>query len=174
MKHLILIVLILGASFVLQAQEKELTRKEKKAKIEAEKKEKVKQLISDKTWRFNADRMLPSNGPSKTLVTDYRVDLLSDKIESYLPFFGRAYKAEYGSTNSPLDFKGEIDSYNIQDWKKGGWIVNFNVKNKSDFMQFTFTIASSGSATLSVNSTDRAHISYQGEITEIEKDKKEK
>lgn len=171
MKHIIFTVFILGLSLGMRAQEQEMTRKERKAKIEAEQKVHIKQLISDKTWRFEADRMLPSSGSSKTLVTDYGIDFLSDKISSYLPFYGRAYKAEYGSNRSPMDFESEVDSYNIQDWKKGGWIVNFNVKNKSDFMQFTFTITPTGSATLSVTSTDREHISFQGDITDVEKKK---
>ncbi|MFV0594040.1 MAG: DUF4251 domain-containing protein [Draconibacterium sp.] len=171
MKHIILIVLILGASFATQAQDKKMSKKEKKAKIEAEKKEKTKKLISDKTWRFDADRMLPTTGPSKTLVTDYGVDFLSDKIESYLPFMGRAYKADYGSTNSPMDFKSEVEDYKIEDWEKGGWLIQFSVKNKSDFMQFTYTISATGSASLSVSSSDRQNISYQGEITEVKKKK---
>lgn len=171
MKQIIFIVMVLGLSLAVHAQEKEMTRKERKAKTEAEKKEHIVQLISDKTWRFEAERMLPASGSGKTLVTDYGVDFHTDRISSYLPFYGRAYKADYGSNRSPMDFESEIDSYHIQDWAKGGWIVNFNVKNKSDFMQFTFTIASSGSATLSVNSTDRVHISFQGEITDIRKEK---
>jgi len=169
MKNMILIALFFGAAIALNAQETKMTKKEKKVKTEAEKKEHIQQLMSDKTWRFDAERMLPATGQSKTLITDYGMDLLSDKIECYLPFYGRAYKAEYGSNKSPLDFNSKIDSYNIQEWKKGGWIVNFNVKNNSDFMQFTLTIASTGSATLSINSTDRQHISFQGEITDIEK-----
>jgi len=171
MKHIILIILILGTSFAMQAQDQKMTKKEKKAKIEAEKKAVVKKLIADKTWRFDADRMLPTSGPSKTLTTNYGVDFLTDKIESYLPFFGRAYKADYGGTNSPMDFKAEVEDYKIEDWKKGGWMIHFSVRNKSDFMQFTYTISATGSATLNVNSSDRQNISYQGEIIEVEKKK---
>ena len=173
MKRLFVISLFLAAAMVLQAQEsKKMTKKEKKAAKKAALIEKTKVLIESEAWQFDALQMLPSQGESKALTTSYSVVIKDKEVDSYLPYFGRAYSASYGSTESPMIFKSEITDYKIEEWKKGGWIIKFIAKNKNDLLNFTFTIAETGSTTLSVNSTNRQNISYHGDIVEIEKKEK--
>jgi hypothetical protein len=167
MKHLLILSLFLFSSVLMQAQDTKMSRKERKAAKKAEQIEKTKALIEAETWQFSADQMLPSQGRSRTLTTAYSVNLKDKAVDSYLPYFGRAYRAEYGSTDSPMIFKSDISDYSIEDWKKGGWIIKFRAKNKNDIIDFTFTVSTTGSTTLSVNSTNRQAISYYGELREI-------
>jgi hypothetical protein len=166
MKQIVLASILILSVLTLSAQEK-MSRKEKKAARKAEQLAQTKVLIESNNWQFDASQMLPSQGKSRNLTTSYRVVVKNDQVDSYLPYMGRAYRAEYGSTDSPMTFKAEIKDFTVEDWKKGGWIIKFSAKNKADNLDFTFTISDTGSATLSVNSTDRQNISYYGDIVNI-------
>jgi len=168
MKKLSIILLMLVSVSMLYAQETRMSRKERKAAQKAQLVEKTKALVNSGTWQFDATRMLPSSGRSRTLTSSYRVIVKESEIDSYLPYFGRAYRAEYGSTDSPMSFRGEISDLRVEDWKKGGWVISFKTDNKSDRLEYTFHIGETGSATLKVNSTNRQQISYYGDLTEIE------
>lgn len=172
MKKLSIIVLILVSASMLYAQESRMTRKERKAAQKAQLIEKTQALVNSGTWQFDATQMLPSSGRSKILSPTYRVIVNNGEIDSYLPYFGRAYRVEYGSTDSPMSFKGEIRDLRVENWKKGGWVISFKTENKSDRLDFTFYIGETGSATLKVNSTNRQHISYNGDLSAIDKKNK--
>jgi hypothetical protein len=171
MKKLSIILLMLVSASMLYGQETRMTRKEAKAAQKAQLAEKTKALVNSGTWQFDATQMLPTSGRSRTLTSSYRVIVKDSEIDSYLPYFGRAYRAEYGSTDSPMSFKGEIQDLTVEDWEKGGWVISFKTENKNDRLEYTFHIGETGSATLMVNSTNRQQISYYGDLVEIEREK---
>ncbi|MFN2337257.1 MAG: DUF4251 domain-containing protein, partial [Bacteroidales bacterium] len=113
-----------------------------------------------------ATQMLPSSGRSRNLTSSYRVIVKESEVDSYLPYFGRAYRAEYGSTASPLSFRGKISDLRVENREKGGWVISFKTENKNDRLDFTFHITETGSSTLRVNSTNRQFISYHGDLSE--------
>lgn len=166
MKRLAVILLMMVSVSMLYAQETRMTRKETKAAQKAQLIEKTQALVKSGTWQFDATQMLPTSGRSRTLTSSYRVIVKESEVDSYLPYFGRAYRAEYGSTDSPLSFKGEILDLRVEEWEKEGWVISFKTENKSDRLEYTFHIGKTGSATLKVNSTNRQQISYNGDLTE--------
>lgn len=168
MKNLALLVILALSVLMTSAQDKKKSRKEKKAEKEAKLVEQTKNLIAANAWQFDANQMLPSKGRSRTLTTSYSVVLKENEVDSYLPYMGTAYSAPYGGTDSPMIFKAPIEKYSVEDGKKGGYLIKFTAKNKNDIVSYTFTVASSGSATLSVNSTNRQFITYYGNIVPIE------
>ncbi|WP_303922730.1 DUF4251 domain-containing protein [Draconibacterium sediminis] len=172
MKRIILLSFLIFSIVAVNAQEKKLTRKEKKAQREAMLTEQTKKLIEANTWQFNATQMLPSGGRTRTLTTPYNVVLKDGEVDSYLPYFGRAYSVDYGSTDSPMIFKAPVADYSVEDAKKGGYTVKFSAKNKNDNVEFTFSIGATGSASLKVNSTNRQFISYNGDLVPIEETEK--
>lgn len=167
MKKLILFTIILLVASTIFAQEKEMTRKERKEAEKAEKIEKTKKLMESSSWQFDANRMVPMQGQSRTLTTSYRVILQNNQVDSHLPYVGRAYRADYGSTESPMTFRSEVEELKIEDGKKGGWILKFKAKNKNDTMNFTFTVSETGSTNLSIISTNRQSITYYGDLVEV-------
>jgi hypothetical protein len=174
MKNLLIICTLIFSVLTVSGQNTEKkTKKEKRADREAQLIEQTKTLLATNTWQFDASQMLPSIGKSKTLSTPYNVVLKEGNVNSYLPYFGTAYSATYGGTESPMVFEAPIKDYKIEDAKKGGYLIKFTAKNKSDNVEFTFSVSSNGSSTLTVNSTNRQHISYYGDIVPI-KEKKEK
>jgi len=169
MKKILLLTLIVISASVVFAQE--MTRKEKKAAQKAEQMEKTKALVESNAWQFDATQMNPTSGKSRTLTTSYNIVIKDGQLDSYLPYFGRAYRADYGSTESPLIFKSEISEYKVEPGKKNGWTITFKTSNKNDRLNYTLFVTESGSSTLNINSTDRQAISFHGNLVEIEKKK---
>ncbi|MRS02764.1 DUF4251 domain-containing protein [bacterium] len=167
MKKLMIVFLMLASAGMVLGQETKMTGKEKKAARKAEQIANTKTLVEAGAWQFNATRMTPMSGRSSNLTSSYRVVVDSSKVDSYLPYSGRAYSVNYGTTDSPMSFKGEISEFKKEESPKGGWTVTFKTRNKNDRLEYIFRISETGSTTLSVNSNDRQPVSYSGDLTEI-------
>jgi len=161
---MVLALLILSV-FVYAQESTQKSKKERKAEKLATQIEKTKSLINGKNFVFIPDRVNPSSGRSVS-VNGFHLKLEGENVICYLPFYGRAYSAEYGSGSSPFDFTQKLEKYSMTVDKKG-FNIKFSVKNKSDNIDFILNVFESGSASLRVNSTNRATISYDGDIVEI-------
>lgn len=174
MKNLVLIAILMLSVVALNAQEQKKSKKEKRAEREAKSVEQTKKIIAAKAWQFDATIMLPSKGNSRSLTTSYNVVLKDGNVDSYLPYMGVAHSASYGGTDSPMIFEAPIEKYSVEDGKKGGYIIKFTAKNKNDIINYTFNVSSNGSTSLSVNSSNRQHISYRGDLVPRKEEKKDK
>lgn len=172
MKKIIVLVLLTLSMLAAHSQEKKLSRKEKKAQQIEQQIQQTLQLVTTRNWQFNASQMLPSAGINRVLTSPYHVIVENELLKSYLPFYGRAYTAEYGTTGSPMTFEANMEDYTMEQNKKGGYTIKFSAKNKNDYLKFTFKISATGSAILGVNSTNRQHISYHGDLVPIQEKQK--
>jgi len=171
MKNLLIIgVLILTLATANAQETKKQTRKEKKAEREAMLIEQTKSVLENRVYIFSATQVLPTGMSSKTLTSSYDARIENDTITCYLPYFGKAHTAAYGSNRSPMDFVQPIEDYKFEKTKKG-YEIKFEVSNNNDRLNFFFQIAETGSTSLSVNSTSRSAISYYGDIVEVEEKK---
>lgn len=172
MKKLVLIIAILFTGTVLFAQETEKkSKKELKAEKQAQQIAVVKALVESKTFVFKARTANPMKGRSVNLTSDYDMTIKGDSIYSYMPYFGQAYSAPYGSNESPMTFDKPIEKYTSEPAKQG-YMVKVRVKNNNDLIDCTYHISETGSTTLSVSSTNRSAITYFGDIEKIEEKKK--
>ncbi|HYQ57882.1 MAG TPA: DUF4251 domain-containing protein [Draconibacterium sp.] len=170
MKKIIIASILIFSIVAVNAQDKKLSRKERKAQRNAMLTEQTTKLVDSKTWQFNADQMIPTGASSRNLTTPYNVVLKDGVVSSYLPYFGRAYTVDYGSTESPLTFDSPIEEYNIKDTKRDGYMIYFTANNKNDKIVFTLHVSSTGSASLSASSTNRQNISFNGDLVPIEEE----
>jgi hypothetical protein len=125
----------------------------------------VKNLLDSQHFTFIAESVSPLRGGFRNLTSDFDVEVLKDTMQSYLPYFGRAYTSSYNSINGALDFTSTKISYSITPTKKGGWNVSIKPKDKSEIQEYLFTIYDNGSASLNVTSTSRDPISFNGYVT---------
>lgn len=151
-------------------QTEKKTKKELRAEQLAIQKEATKALVESKTFRFDVRTVNPLRGRTVHVTSDYGVRIENDSIFSYLPFYGRAYSVNYGSSESPMIFDQAIESF-IADENKHGYSLQVQVRNQNDVLDFSFQITESGSTTLTVNSVNRQSISYFGELEEVPKNK---
>ncbi len=172
MKVYLLIVFLIIVSLT-QAQD----TKSKKA-IKQEKNElafqESKLLIEGLNYEFIADQANPQGGKTINLTTNpNHVKIIGDSLDSYLPYFGKSYSAAYGNTDSGIKCSVKYTDYEVTfNDKKLQQIVKFSGKGNNDIYRFTFTISSSGSATLFATSNNKSGISYFGKVQEIKPDKK--
>jgi hypothetical protein len=156
----------------ISAQETEKkSKKELKAEKEAKKIEETKALVESKMFVFDARTANPMKGSTKTLTSDYDVRITKDSIYSYLPYYGVAYTASYGGTDSPMIFDKPFDTINMEKTKKG-YTIEVDVKNGNDKLDFSFYISENGTTTLSVSSTNRQSITYYGDIVKTDEKNK--
>jgi len=149
-----------------------LFAQETKAQKKAEKAAQIKSLIESKNYVFVAQNAFPMGGRMRNITPDYNLTVSADSVVSYLPFFGRAYTADYGATRSPLDFKTKSFDYSANPGKKDGWDISIKPKDKRSVQSMNLTVSSEGYASLQVTSTDRSAISFNGYVTERKEKKK--
>jgi hypothetical protein len=87
-------------------------------------------------------------------------------IESDMPYFGRGNgSAAYGSSSDAgLKFTGKPEEYAFSK-KKKNYQITATVKEPGDSYDITLIVQFSGSATLTIISSSRSPISYNGYIT---------
>lgn len=167
----ILLLLLCFLNFSVSAQQK--SKKELKAERELQKQKEIEALIDSKNFVFEAQKVTPQGG--RLIILDYNTYFLkfnAEKTTCDLPFFGRGYNVGYGSDGG-IKFEGTPENMKIEK-KSKNYRVRATVKGKDDVYDLFFTIFFDGGATLSVNSNNRAPISYDGQISapKLEEDKK--
>jgi hypothetical protein len=168
MKRIFLCSLFITLIFPqLTAQEPVKSRKERRAERQEKRMEDVKNMILDKSFVFVPTHAMPLGGGSIQLTYTFEAEIKGDSIFSYLPFYGVAYHVEYGGRNSAFDFSLPIEEYEMNEDGKG-YRINLEVKNKMDYITYSFHISELGYSTLNVTSTNRQAISYYGRIEKPE------
>lgn len=168
MKHFILFALFFSLFLPdLFAQKPAKSRKDRRTERQEQRKNEVKNMILDKSFVFVPTHAMPLGGGSIQLSYTFEAEIKGDSIFSYLPFYGVAYHVEYGGRNSAFDFSLPIQNYEMNEDEKG-YRINLEVKNKMDYITYSFQISELGYSTLNVTSTNRQAISYYGRIEKPE------
>lgn len=160
---LITTLLLLGWVVAATAQQDQLNRKERRELKQEQKKEEIKSLLENRTFIFVPTHAMPLGGGNIYLNHSFDAEVNGDTLISYLPFYGVAYRAEYGARNSAFDFTQPIDEFELNE-NRNGYRINFDVKNKMDYLTFNFQVSELGFATLNITSTNRQAMSFYGRI----------
>ena len=99
------------------------------------------------------------------LTSEYDLRIKNDSAFAYLPYFGVAYSAPYGSSEGGIKFAEPMTDYAIASNKKSnGWDIHFKIRSKEDVYEIFMNIFNNGSALFSVTSQKRDMISFSGEV----------
>jgi Domain of unknown function (DUF4251) len=165
MKNLIKIfcVLLIGSMGFNTATAQ--TRADKKAAKAAS----ITKLIEDKNYVFVADYVSPTRGAGHALTSEYDLTIAKDSVIAYLPYFGRAYLADYGSTDEGIKFSWTKFDYKVTPDKKGDFEilitpVEKNIGDAKAVQSIRLRISPDGYASLQVTSFNREPISFNGSI----------
>lgn len=153
------IIILLACLFNGKAQD---SKADKKAAEAAH----ITKIVTEQNYKFTAQSVTPMGGRFRQLTTDYNVKVSKDTVTSDLPYFGRSYSAEIGSTDGGINFTATNFEYEITERKKGGWDIIIKPKDVKDVQQFNLTVFDSGSASLQVTSTNRQPISFNGYVSD--------
>jgi len=165
------ILLICALSFNVSYAQK--TKADKRAAKAAD----VSRIVSSMNYRFVANYVIPNSMPSRALTTDYDVTVNKDKLDIYLPYFGRAYVAPRDLNDGGLKLKTTKFDYNAKPNKKGGWDITIKPQENSisgvkDIQQLMLSVQSDGYASLRVSPLNKQPISYNGYIEEAKEKSK--
>ncbi len=130
----------------------------------------VQRLIDSKTFTFQAESATPMSGGNIRLTSsNYQVIFYKDSLNSFLPYFGTAFRAPYGVTESPLIFSSSDFTSVSNTSKKGGKTIRIKINSPDDPDVITLSVSASGYGTLQVSSVNRQPISFYGTITSNDK-----
>jgi hypothetical protein len=126
----------------------------------------IQRLLDSKNFTFVAESDNPMSGGNIRLnASNYQVSFYKDSLDSFLPYFGTAFRSQYGATQSPLIFASSDFTYETRTSKKGGKTVTIKINTPDDPDVLTLSVSRSGYGTLQVNSINRQPISFYGVIT---------
>lgn len=123
----------------------------------------LKSLLTGKTFVFKAQSAWPLQGTVVQLTQGYDMKVLQDSINTYLPYFGRAYTANYNSEGG-INFTSKKFDYKLKEKQKGGWEITIKPQDAKDINELTYSVSTNGYATLQIISNSRQAISYYGVV----------
>jgi hypothetical protein len=56
----------------------------------------IDKMLSERLYKVDFDRASPVAAPPFFLTYPYYISVIDDRVESFLPYFGRAYNVPYG------------------------------------------------------------------------------
>ncbi|NTS40557.1 DUF4251 domain-containing protein [Flavisolibacter sp. BT320] len=123
----------------------------------------LKSILQNKSFTFRAQSAWPLQGTVVQLTAGYDMKILQDSINTYLPYFGRAYTSNY-TTENGIKFISKKFDYKLKEKHKGGWDLTIRPTDTRDITELTYSISGNGYATLQVISNNRQAISFYGVI----------
>lgn len=128
---------------------------------------------------INVMNSLPNTTSTRMLdlnTGDYTIEVDKNTIEVVLPYFGRVFNPNYGSTDkNGYRFTSKDFVVNKSQNKKGTWTVKIQPKDVSTVEEINIEIFKNGKAFVSMRSNDRQPITYDGYVSKNEvKQEKEK
>jgi len=134
----------------------------KSAKEQEQDSKAVSEKLDARSYTIDINYMIPQAGPAKA-VDNYSITVDGDKIDSWLPYAGKATSVPYGGGKG-LTFKDSIKEYKDSGWKDDKREITMTITNEEDTYQYFLTVFDNGTATLSVNCRNRDGISYRGNM----------
>lgn len=167
-KKIVLVFLVLGVSLNGFAQTKNEKKEAKLAKAEEEYTA-LKSLVASESFYFEAENLSTAKGLRKNIQrNNYFLKVDAGNSEAYLPYVGVAQSASFGSS-SGIEFNAAMEDYEVTyNDKKRKAVIKMNVKGNSETLQVIIT-ATGAFSTVSIISSRRSRISYDGKITALKK-----
>ncbi len=165
MKKYIFIILFSFLGFTLSAQQEKLSRKEKKEQQRNKDFQDIKTLVDSGEFEFNATWALPREGTRINLVTNRGfLNYEAEHLRFYFPFFGETHISTSTNGRISYDYEGQWENYQVSydDDKRKITITGEATHNESEHLQFILKVSYSGYSTLSIVSSFRARIRYEG------------
>ena len=142
---------------------------------------KVTELLRNGEFTFMAEQAQPSNSDvvnvmnslprssaSRMLDLDYGYTIVLKK----LPYFGRMYSPSYDTANNSYRFTSKDFTVSQQTGKKQSAVYTIITKDQPNIRRIIMEVFRSGKTYVSIDSNDRAPISYDGYLMENEAAKK--
>ena len=140
-----------------QSLRRDLTKKERKQLA-------VLGAIADKRWHIDITSMNTMRYGSRTVSTDFFLELRGDTLRSYLPYLGQAQVSSSLSPTMGLNFEERVRQYQESRPKGKYTQIDIGAKTKEDTYHYVIEIYDSGEAFIRVRSLNRDPIGFDGTL----------
>ena len=148
-----MLLALLSVSCATQQQRAEATAKTQRA---------VAELVAQKKWRIDVSSMSTLRYGSRTVASDFFLELRGDTLYSYLPYMGQAFQGPLASPSQGLNFEKPIRRYSQSTPKPYVSRIEMTVKTQEDLYDYQVDIYDTGTAYIHVRSQYRDPISFDG------------
>ena len=136
-----------------------LTKAEREAAVTRQ----VQEGLDTRHYTIAVDWMKPLGGMARHVSSNYELKVMGDKVDSYLPYVGEAYRIPYGGGKG-LNFKGDIEDYSITYPTSNRSHIEFKVNNGEDVYYFRIDVFDNGKSIIDIIAQDHDAISFDGEM----------
>jgi hypothetical protein len=123
----------------------------------------IQQILIQQDYRIQVREMIPMQGKSWHLSTEYFIAVRGDSVFSHLPYSGRAYTAPL-SRDNVFTFKAPLLSYESNITKKESISATFRTRTFNDTFTFYVDVYPNGSASVRVSAINRQGVTYLGTL----------
>lgn len=125
----------------------------------------VETKINSDNYTISFNYVNPARLRPHHLTSDYTLTIKGDTAIAYLPYFGVAHTAVYGSGEGGIRFTEKVNNFEEKrNRKNDGWDITFDIKAEMQSYKMMLNIYDSGSSTLYVTPSNKDAISYNGEM----------
>ncbi|NMA75226.1 MAG: DUF4251 domain-containing protein [Bacteroidales bacterium] len=136
-------------------------------KAQSENELSFKDILNSKQYTIEVRSAYPQTGRYINLTSNYSLTIKNDTIDSYLPYFGRAYSIPYGGGEG-LIFQSKIKNYTIEKEKDDYISIKIETMTPEDNYTYFISVYDNMYASISVYMNKRNSIRFQGELEALE------
>ena len=128
----------------------------------------IAMAVTSRQLHIDISQMSTLRYGSKTVSSDFFLELRGDTLRSYLPYWGQAYQAPMGSTSIGLNFEAPILRYSQTRPKPNKTQMEVDVRTLEDTYHYFIDLYDTGEAYIHVRSLNHDPISFDGNFAPIE------
>ncbi|MGL4332417.1 MAG: DUF4251 domain-containing protein [Bacteroidales bacterium] len=156
----ILFVSLLIIAFISCSSQYNIPKNDKQAATMT----RVESALSSGNYTIRMSSATPSGGRFINLNDNYTISVRNDSVISYLPYYGRSYRAPMSPDESGIKLNDPIKDYTLTTSRKGMFLVKIQVNNQYDTYTINMDISPTGNASVRVNSNNKTPISFYGDM----------
>jgi len=123
----------------------------------------VTQKVKSKNFTVLVNSANPMRMNLIYLTSEFDLRIKNDSAFAYLPYYGVVHTAPIDASEGGIKFAAPTTSYKISPNKKStGWDIEFRVKSKTIVYDIYMNVFNNGSSMVSVRSSDRDGITFNG------------
>lgn len=124
----------------------------------------ITEKLKSGNYEFVPQMVTPMKGKSIDLSSSFSLKVSKESVDSYLPYFGRAYTAPMSADEGGIKFVSTDFEYTVSGKKGGGWDISIIPNDNKKRYKLSLSIGGNGYGTLTVLDTNRQAISFYGRI----------
>lgn len=134
----------------------------------------IKEIVNNRNFEVSFRWAQPQKGGMIDLTSNpNEFSMNEDQADIYLPYFGVRHRGgAYNQNKGGISYQGNISNLQInEDVGRRNIVLSFEAKEDTEQLFFILTIFENGNTQVSVSSSDRDSILYQGGIIKATQNK---